>query len=107
MATALDDQEVFHVEGRLVVAEFATHEEFERRLGGLELRAQRLSFLDAIEDAPRLLVGQLEVDALLAQFLCDVAPAREFGDEHPLDVADGERIDVGIGAGRLRDRSDV
>ena len=104
VVAALDDEEVLEVEGRAVAADRAAHEQLERGLGGLVLEALRLLLLDLLRQRPRLLVGELDVDALLGQLGDDVAPPRQLGDEHALDVADRAGIDVRVGPRRLRDR---
>ncbi len=107
VTAALHDEEVIEAEGGDVAVQRTAHQQFERGLGGLVLKAARFLRLHTFEDGARLRVGQLDARALLTQLLKDVAAAGELGDEHALDVADGQRVDVGVGAGHLRDGGNV
>src|SRR5260370_3927585 len=97
----------FDVEEVHARAESFADQQLEGAFGGFELVAFVLHLLDALEELAAGAFFEAVGEAVLFEFVDDVAAAGEIADQDTLAVADEFRLDVLVGGGVLEDGTDM
>ena len=93
------DLEVEEIEKGDAGTEGFADQQLEGALGGLELVAEVLHVLDALEQLAAGILAEPVGDAVLLELVEDVAAAGEVAQQNALAVADGGGSDVLVGGG--------